>query len=147
MDKSVKGYNYSGQVIYAINFSSPILHMEPFHVEQRKVYGFMVALQNKAIKIFNGTDVIFELNMADTISAFRFGQFKGEDMALVSIMKNQTLCVTVLKRSSSFTLDERANKKIAFEFSKKSKAYIDCLKRERNDAKGIMLIIDMERYL
>jgi len=147
VDKRVKAYNYSGQEIYAINFSSSILHMESFHVEQKKVYGFMVALENKAVKIFNGTDVIFELNMADTILAFRFGQFKGEDMALVTIMKNQTLCVKVLKRSSSFTLDDRVNKKVPFEFSKKSKAYIDCLKRERSDAKGIILLIDDIRYI
>jgi len=129
-----KGYNHSGQVIYTINFSSPILHMEAFQIEQKKIYGFMVALQNKTIKICNGTDIIFDLNMDDTVSAFRFGQFRGEDMALVLIMKNQALGVTVLKRSS-FNLDDRA-KKVEFGFSKKSKAYVDCLKRERNDAKG-----------
>lgn len=134
VDKSVKSFNHSGQVMFTLNFSFPILHLEPFNVEHKKVYGFMVALQNKEIKIYNGSDVIFNLIMENIVSAFCFGQFKGEDMALVSVLENKRLNVNVLKRNSSFTLDDRASKKV--EFGKKSKAYVDCLKRERNDAKG-----------
>lgn len=136
MSNYVKAYNHSGQEIYKVSFSSPILHMEAFNVEQKGVYGFMVALQNKEIRIYNGSDKIFEFTLPDTVSAFRFGSFKGEDMALVSILKNEKLDVRILRRNSAFVLEDLTSKRVEFAFSKKSKAYVDCLKRERCDAKG-----------
>lgn len=137
MDSCVRSYNHSGKMGFKISFISPIIHMEAFNVEQKGVYGFMVALQNKDIKIYNGSDKIFEISLPETVSAFAFGSFKGEDMALVSIMKNKNIDVRVLRRNSLFTLQDIENKKLEFGFSKKSKAYVDCLKRERHDAKGI----------
>ena len=139
MDNCLKCYSMIGKEIFSCSFSSPILQIDNFTIEQKGFFGFMVALENKDIKIFNGRDIIFVLNLADTISAFRFGNFKGEDMALISIMSNKAVNVNILKRNSSLTLDDIANKKLDFEFSKKSKAFVDCLKRERNDAKGMFI--------
>ena len=114
--------------------------MEAFNIEHKGIFGFMVALSNKQVKIFNKSDLLFDLILSETVSAFRFGSFKGEEMALISILKSKAVDVRVLKRTSSFSAEDKENK-AEYGFSKKSKAYVDCLKRERMEAKGIFYLL------
>jgi hypothetical protein len=147
MDRYVTCFDLFGQEIFNVNFSSPILQIENFDIEHKRFYGFMIALENKEIKIFNGRDLIFVINLSDAVSAFRFGNFKGEDMALISILENKTVNVNILKRNSSLALGDIANKKLDFDFSKKSKAFVDCIKRERYDAKGTSISLEILRHI
>ena len=136
MNSSVVEYDFDGQRKIKMDFTTPVLLIDTFKVEHKGINGFMVALKNKEIKFFHKGNMLFYILAEDNISSFRFGQFKGEDMALAMILKNKTIQVHILKRNFSCNLDDQGRKKLEDGFSKKSKAYVDCLRRERLNSAG-----------
>ena len=63
------------------------------------------------------------------MSGIQFGCFGREESALVCILRNGKLNVQILKRH--VTLDADSGDSFDAIYSKKSKAYVDCIKRER----------------
>ena len=69
------------------------------------------------------------------ILGIRFGNFKGEETALLAVLENGSISVNILKRQSLNDLHKVKVNKDLFNF-KRPAAYVECVKREKQHSKG-----------
>ena len=61
MNKTIVSFEENGKKNYKLTFPSGIVALEKFDWISKKVYGYLVALENKQIHIYNGKTCIYTL--------------------------------------------------------------------------------------
>jgi hypothetical protein len=80
------------------------------------------------------------------ILGMKFGNFKGEETALLAVLENGSISVNILKRQSLNDLHKVNINKDLFNF-KRPAAYVECVKREKHHSKGTIYILLLKHSL
>ena len=134
LDSHVLCYDDAGQRQFKLSLPSPILQLRKFN--HKIVNGFIVSLDNGQIRLYQNQNCLSILDGTEPSADLTFGAFKGEEGALFSLSRSsKKLKLHILKRNAFlnyFNLESQIK-----EFGmKKTKAFVDCVKRERQFSNG-----------
>ena len=101
------------------------------------VVGGIFSVQNRFCVLQKQKATIKKLTPKGQCSSIQVWLFKKEEGALISILRNKTCSIRILKRNAVPSLTLSGKEELPL---KKSRAYIDCLKRERDHGRGMFCI-------
>jgi hypothetical protein len=95
-----------------------------------------VSLDNGQIRLYDDRNCLSILNCPEPSLDLAFGEFLGENGALFTVSRSRKLKLSILKRNALLDFYKEGRCKKEFGSMKRTKAFIDCTRRERQFATG-----------
>lgn len=143
MDRNLCCYSSKGVSLWSINLSANITALEGMNVEHLAVKPVAVALENNQVAIYLDKHKVDVINTPEVVTSMKYGKYGRESGTLVTISRQGSLTIRILKRTVKFYPKETspaiitaANKLI---LPKKTKLFLEQTMREKEEAQGKLL--------
>ncbi|KAJ3204203.1 Bardet-Biedl syndrome 1 protein, partial [Clydaea vesicula] len=98
--------NFEGLQQFQLSFECEVLVLERIELKETNFSGFILSLENKEVRIYNGQYLLHTLVNTEPIVNLKFGYFGREANALVTIDAKGILEVKTLKRNATFNTNK-----------------------------------------
>ncbi|KAI9207807.1 ciliary BBSome complex subunit 1-domain-containing protein [Polychytrium aggregatum] len=139
MNHCIYCYDYQGYRRFSILMPAAIACIEAFAHPSKRYVGYLVALENRHVRIYNGNILVSCILADGIVKAVRFGTFAREESCLVMLMTSGGLLVKRLKRSTELVSGDSVlrppkEQNIPIPVPKKTKIFMEQSNRERDQA-------------
>eukprot|EP00210_Caulerpa_lentillifera_P004488 g4282.t1 len=98
-NRRVDVYSLAGKRYYSLEFDLPIHCIASMPIPTASVHLLLVALEGGQVMIFRDESKLGSFSVGSSISSMLFGRYGTEEHVLMTILKNGTLDIKVLKRN------------------------------------------------
>lgn len=140
MDNCIHSFHFKGKKNYSLYLPDTITNMELLQLKRIKnVTCLIVALANGELRLYNKKHCIHTLQLAESVTAIRFGPYGREEASLCLTTKSGALHIKMLQRAANLDVSSSpagapVEQDIPLNVPKKTKLYVEQTQRERDQA-------------